>query len=76
MAQPSNTLSTDAYADQILGYINFSDGNHDSATYKALDDLFAAELALDAGGESAGSGATTDAKHQPCLLYTSDAADE
>ena len=41
MAQSSNTNSTDACADQVLGYINFSDGNHDASTYRALDYLFA-----------------------------------
>ena len=65
MAQPSNTLSTDAYADQILGYINFSDGNHDSATFQALDGLFAAELETDAGCESTVSCPTTDVEGQP-----------
>jgi len=56
MAQSTNTQSTDACADQILGYINFSDGNHDAATYRALDRLFAAELSSDSHCEHDAAG--------------------
>ncbi len=44
MPQSSNEHATDACADQVLGYINFSDGKHDPSTFQALDELFAAEL--------------------------------
>ena len=36
-----------ACADQVLGYINFSDGKHDPATFQAFDRLFEARASQD-----------------------------
>ena len=54
MAHSPKAPSTDACADQVLGYINFSEGNHDASTYRALDQLFASELAATTECESDG----------------------
>ena len=44
MAQSTNEHTVDACADQVLGYVNFSDGKHDPATFRAFDRLFEKEL--------------------------------
>ena len=67
MDQSSNTPTKDACADQILGYINFSDGNHDSATYRALDSLFESEISLDSECKSADPHLTQDGGSQSAV---------
>ncbi len=59
MVQSSHENSKDQCADQVLGYINFSDGNHDSATFMAIDRLFQSQRSC-CGSDQAASLADED----------------